>query len=326
MRWNVLLLALSAVSFGATAQETTDSLQRSTNRVVEEIQVVGKISGPPIWRVSNGENDLWILGYPMWVPEDLTWQSDFLDDVMTHADEFLTYSGARYVPSNPLKAIRALRQFRRMQRIRDRGTLGDVLSEDQYRLFKGVKLRYLPKRNNLERMRPSFASKEIFESAADSAGLVRGRTLVHLAMEKRAKKHKVTKLPARLSLSDTAVLDAMEKMPRSAGQFCLQVRLQDIDAQLEALTSLAVAWAEGDLALAKSYNDDSVPEACHPLASQPKELMQLVSRSLALWHENADRALRNNESTFATVPLNELLHTDGPLSRLSQRGYQTRVL
>ena len=323
MRWNVLLLALSAVSFGATAQETTDSLQRSTNRVVEEIQVVGKISGPPIWRVSNGENDLWILGYPKWVPEDLTWQSDFLDDVMTHADEFLTYSGMSYTPSNPLKAIRALRQFRRMQRIPDRGTLGDVLSEDQYRLFKEVKLRYLPKRNNLERLRPSFASKEIFDSAADSAGLVRGWTLVQ-AMEKRAKKHKVTKLPARLSLSDTAVLDAMEKMPRSAGQFCLQARLQDLGAQLEALTSLAVAWAEGDLALAKSYTDDTVTEAC--LAGQPKELTQLESRSLALWHENIDRALRQNESTFATVPLDSLLRTDGPLSRLSQRGYQVRVL
>ena len=324
MRWNVLLLAFSVVAFGATAQETTDSLQRSTNRVVEEIQVVGEISGPPIWRVSNGENDLWILGYPKWVPEDLTWQSDFLDDVMTHADEFLTYSGMSYTPSNPLKAIRALRQFRRMQRIPDRGTLEDVLSEDQYRLFREVKLRYLPKRNNLERMRPSFASKKIFDSAVDSAGLVRGSTLVHLAMKKRAKKHKVTELSARLSMNDTAILDAMEKMPQSAGQFCLQARLQDLDAQLEAITSLAVAWAEGDLALAKSYADDTVAEAC--LAGQPKELIQLGSRSLALWHENVDRALRNNESTFATVPLGDLLRTDGLLSRLSQRGYQVRVL
>ena len=46
----------------------------------------------------------------------------------------------------------------------------------------------------------------------------------------------------------------------------------------------------------------------------------MESRSWALWLENADRALSNNDSTFAILPLKDLLRPDGPLSRLRERG------
>ncbi len=47
----------------------------------------------------------------------------------------------------------------------------------------------------------------------------------------------------------------------------------------------------------------------------------MESRSWALWLENADRALSNNDSTFAILPLRDLLRPDGLLSRLRERGY-----
>ena len=48
----------------------------------------------------------------------------------------------------------------------------------------------------------------------------------------------------------------------------------------------------------------------------------MESRSWALWLENADRALSDNDSTFAILPLKDLLRPDGPLSRLRERGYE----
>ena len=71
--WRVLLLVASAAMPGA-AQETADQLQIPNDRVVEEILVLGEIPGPPIWKVTNDDHVLWILGYPKWVPDGLFWQ------------------------------------------------------------------------------------------------------------------------------------------------------------------------------------------------------------------------------------------------------------
>ena len=168
-------------------------------------------------------------------------------------------------------------------------------------------------------------AKELFDSAAQSAGLVSGFT-IHGAIDKRARKHNVREVPTVLSerYKDSTLLDSMEEMSAGAEQTCLQARLQGLDAQLEAHTRLAAAWAEGDLASLRAHPGDSATEACDPrrLAAHPEELIQTESRSWALWLENADRALSNNDSTFAILPLKDLLRPDGPLSWLRERGYE----
>ena len=124
------------------------------------------------------------------------------------------------------------------------------------------------------------------------------------------------------------LLDSMEQMLTGAEQTCLQARIEGLDAQLEAHARFAAAWAEGDLASLRFHPRDSAAEACDPrrLASHPEELIQARTRSWALWHDNADRALSNNAATFSIVPLRDLLRHDGHLSRLRQRGYEIRVL
>ncbi len=327
VNWKVLLLVVSFVAIGATAQDTEETLLLSGDPVVEEIRVVGEMSGPPIWKITKDEHALWILGYPEWVHDDSLWKSDFVEDVMAHSNEWITFTGARYTSLNPLKMAQALRKFRRMQRIPDRGTLDSVLSTDAYQLFIGVKLSYAPKRDDLERLRPSFASKELFESAAESAGLVKGRRTIHRAMKQRARKHRVTEIRGSISLNDLAVLDSMAETLPNAEQTCLQRRLQGLDGHLETISRLAAAWVEGDLTLIRVFSDDVVEDSCDPrsLVSQPEALMQLVSSSQEIWDNNVDRALRENASTFAMLPLEDLLDDDGPLLRFQEGGYEIRV-
>ena len=318
----------ASVTLGAAGHDSVDTQLPTLDHVVEEIQVVGEITGPPIWRITNGDHDLWILGYPDWVSGDVSWQSNFLEDVMTHSEEFLTFTGMRYVSANPLKMMRGLRKFRQMQRIPGRERLEDVLSEPHYRLYSEVKLKYAPKQDHLERLRPSFAAKELFDSAAESAGLVRGGSLIHRAMKKRAKKHKVTELSAVISLTDFRVLDVMKDTIDAAEQKCLNARLQGLDARLETLRRFSSVWADGDIVELKTYTVDEAIDACHPrrLATEPEYLIQMQAQGLETWHENVDRALSDNDSTFAIVPIDELLRDDGPLSQLRQRGYEVRVL
>ena len=325
--WRTLLLVASAATPGA-AQETADPRPPSNDRVVEEILVLGEIPGPPIWKVTNDDHVLWMLGYPEWVPDSLFWQRsdfvEFVEHMLANSDEYLTSVGVRVTTANPFRQ----RQFRRIQRIPDRGTLEDLLPEDLYQLYLETQLRYAPTRDDIERLTPGFAAMELFDSAAQSAGFERGSRTIRRAMEKRARKHGLKELTAVISQRPQELLDSIEGMSADAGQTCLQARLQGLDAQLEALAHLAAAWAEGDLATLRSHPGDSAAGACDPrrLASDPEELIQAKSLSWALWHDNADHALSNNASTFAIVPLRDLLRRDGHLSRLRQSGYEIRVL
>ena len=324
----VLAVSMLSVTMEVAGVDSVDVQPLTTDHEVEKIQVLGQIGGPPIWRITNGDHDLWILGYPAWVSGDVSWQSNFLEDVMTHSEEFLTFTGVRLASANPLKMMRGLRKFRQMQRIPGRETLEDVLSEPDYRLYSEVKLKYAPKRDHLERLRPSFAAKELLDTAAETTGLVRARNLIYQAMRKRAKKHKVTELSAVVSLTDLRVLDLMKDTINAAEQKCLSARLEGLDARLESLMRYSLAWADGDIAELKTYPVDEATDACHPrrLATHPEDLMQMVSQGLEAWHENVDRALNHNDSTFAIVPIDALLFDDGLLPRLRERGYEVRVL
>lgn len=325
MIWRALLLAASAAVPAAIAQENDASRPAPVDVVEEEIQVVGDLPGPPLWKVIKDDHVLWILGTPQLVPDDLLWQSDSVERALADSVEYLTAPDMRITLRNPVKAVRTLRKINRMQRIPDDGTLDDLLPEDLYQLFSETRFQYAPKRDNFERLRPSVAAERLFDSAAESAGLQSGRT-IDLAIQKRARKHKVKKVPTGLSerYKDSPLLDQMQEMSASAEQTCLQALLQELDAQLEAHARLAAAWAVGNLAALRAHPGDSATWACDSfaLAFDPEVLSQIESRRWAIWLQKVDRALSDNESTFAVLPLGDLLRPDGPLSWLRQRGYE----
>ena len=325
MNWRALLLAASAAAPAvpaATAQQTDESRPTPVDLIKEEIQVVGQLPGPPLWKVTKNDHVLWILGTPRLVPNDLLWHSDSVEHALAHSSEYLPSTSLRVTLLNPVKAWRLIKRIRR---IPDRGTLEDVLPEDLYQLFSETKLRYAPNQDNLERLRPSVAAEALFDSAVQSAGLESGHA-IRRAIEKTARKHNVKKVPTSLTerYKDSPLFDSMQEVSPGVEQTCLQARLQELDARLEAHTRLASAWAVGDLATLRAHPGDSATGTCdsYALAFDPEELSRMESRSRALWLENVDRALTDNDSTFAVLPLDALLRPDGPLSWLRQRGYE----
>ena len=328
MNWRALLLAASAAAPAvpaATAQQNDESRPTPVDLIKEEIHVLGELPGPPLWKVTKDDHVLWILGIPELLPDDLLWQSNSVEHALAHSSEYLRSPEVRVTVRNPVRMMRGVRKIIRMQRIPDNGTLEDLLPENLYQLFSETRLRYSPKRDNLERLRPSVAAERLFDSAAQSGDLESGRT-IRQAIEKAARKHNVKKAPTRLTerYKDSPLLDSMQEVSPGVEQTCLQARLQELDAQLEAHTRLASAWAAGDVATLRAHPGDSATGTCDSfvLAFDPEELSQIESRMMALWLENAERALSSNDSTFATLPLGDLLRPDGPLSWLRQRGYE----
>ena len=58
----VLAVTTLTVTMGVAGLDSVDAQLLTTAQEVEEIQVLGQIDGPPIWRITNGDHDLWILG------------------------------------------------------------------------------------------------------------------------------------------------------------------------------------------------------------------------------------------------------------------------
>ena len=71
----IILLTGLVLSFAALAQDP----------VTVEIVVEGKQPGPPMWRVKNGDNTLYIFAWLSPIPDKIFWESRRVEEVISEA-------------------------------------------------------------------------------------------------------------------------------------------------------------------------------------------------------------------------------------------------
>lgn len=81
----ILVFALST-AYQSSAQDRRSVLSRP----IEEIVVIGKRPGPPLWKVTNGDSVLWIFGTLHPLPKSLEWDSESEEWVISQSREYLT--------------------------------------------------------------------------------------------------------------------------------------------------------------------------------------------------------------------------------------------
>lgn len=92
------------------------------------------------------------------------------------------------------------------------------------------------------------------------------------------------------------------------------------------MKSRANTWAQGYIDEFRNFPlvyDE--PGTCNDLfmgSSEQDTLVDIATREEQMWLEAAETALATNASTFAILPINELLADDGLLSRLKAKGYE----
>lgn len=84
--------------------------ETSGDEPIEEVVVVGKRPCAPLWKVMNGEHTLFIFGSLEPLPKSLEWDSESVDWIIEHSQEFIAPPGVGARTFNPFRAIRALRQ------------------------------------------------------------------------------------------------------------------------------------------------------------------------------------------------------------------------
>jgi hypothetical protein len=336
-RFACCLLAISFASptLVATAQVApadVTAVPASTDDIHDEAPVVvsGALPGPGLWKVTKGDHVMWVLGTQAPLPKRMQWRSKQVEEVLATSQELiqspvlgLTVDGGGF-----FRSLFLLPRVYGARKNPDGQTLRDLLPTALYARWEAQRDRYLGNGRTAERMRPVFAAGKLWEEALDDNDLVDGG-IVGPVIARAVKAHALRETHPRwiLKITDAKALLADVEHAQLNDQQCLEATVQELEAGPERLRLRANAWATGDLATLRALPDAS--DRGHACADSVFESPALKTRGgagidermEALWLDAAEKALANNSSTFALLPVDNLLSGDGYLARLAARGY-----
>jgi hypothetical protein len=289
----------------------------------DELVVVGRYPGPPLWKVNNGANELWIFATLDTVPEDMTWDSGNVERVVGGAAALLLPPGASARPPNPFKLIGIYRQARRLSRNEEDAMLADVVPADLYARFTVLRDKYLPNEDKLERQRPAIVAVRLYAEALDATGLTYGGD-VQKAIERIARRARVERVDTEIKVSVPDLLDGAAELSAEAEIECFATILSSIETDLPARAERARAWATGDIAALRALEFPDIRGDCLSFAASSAKLKEMLEDSSNQWLAAAENALAENQSTFATLDIRDLVGADGLLAQLRERGYEVR--
>lgn len=299
---------------------------------METVTVSGVQPGPGLWRVGKDGHVLYILGTQSPLPKNMTWLSQEVEQVVAGSQEAI--KPPRISVDADIGFFRGMLLLPSMFKARrnpDDRTLGQVLPPDLYARWQVLKLRYIGRDNGVEKWRPIFAARELYEAALKKSGLAESG-IVSPVVDKAIKRH-------QLKLTAPVLRFKVEEPKKAIREFsdsqlddtaCFRATLERLETDLPLMAARANAWAIGDVEALRALPYDDQNMTCAQALTETefarKRGITDVRKALeSEWLQAAENALRTNTSTFATLPISELLKPDGLLSRLEAKGYSVEA-
>ncbi len=339
-RLPTLALGALLLAVGAGAQTPVPP---NDGAPIDEIVITGEYPGPGLWKVTrDGEpagHTLWIIGDPPPLPKRLAWKSSAVEAVVLRSQEILRDTGVTMKPDEKIGFFRGLTLLPSALRARknpDEAKLRDLVPPDVYARWLVQKKRFLGYDSSVENWRPLFAADKLRKAALSDLGL-RDSGMVWEVVGDLARKHKlrVTQPMLEFTIKSSEIKSRIQEFSKEAlpDVDCLSRTLDYTEAlsQRDVEAARAQAWATADLDTLEQLPALPNPGLTCVLAIMSsqvaKELLppDIPEQAQARWIAEAERALRDNETTFAIVPLAKLMRADGYVARLRAKGYVVDV-
>jgi hypothetical protein len=310
----VLVLGLAWLPSAAAQPTGTEPV------TIEQITVIGRYPGPPLWRVASGERVLWIFGDLSPVPKGLDWDPRNAERVLDRADAVIGAPRVSATTFNPLRLFRLFRAVRRLSRNPEGSTLADRMPPELYERYAALRTRYLPRQDDDEDLRPALAALELYRAALDNVDLVSdsdvGKTIARKMRRSRAEEAEVL-----LETEPEAVLDDLAKVTPEAELACFASVLTSIETDLEGMKERANAWAVGDVDALQRFDYPDSQGNCLAMLFSVSGLAEMRDELYGKWLGEAEHALATYDTSFSVLPMRELVAADGLLAQLAARGY-----
>ncbi len=330
MRITFTALALATlVATASFAEEATAPV------VLDKLLVSGEQPGPGMWKVSKGDHVMWIVGLQSPVPKKMTWRSKKVEAIIAESQEILGRPGVGVSLGRGIgyfSAIFLLPSAMEARKNPNGATLRDVLPADLYTRWEVLRNKYVGDYNNdpeadIERWRPMFAARELYNNAIDKSGLTSTdpvATVIRDVAKKHGVKITITSFEPTITAPRAAINEL--KATRLADLDCFINTLNSIDIDLEAMRKRGNAWARGDIKAIRALPAPDIGGACAAAvrdASFVKTagMENLEARIQENWLSAAELALTKNKVTLASLTIEQLFRPDAYLAKLKARGY-----
>lgn len=307
---------------------TQPALPADGIRTEATVVVTGEQPGPGLWLVRKGSNEMYILGTLNPLPANMQLSSSGIDAVISRAQEVIRAPSVSVgTDTSKLRLLMLAPSLIGIRNNPDRKTLKDVMPSALYARWQPFKQRFLPGDGGVEKMRPMFAAEALYRAAIKRSGMTSkdpSAAAVTAAIEKHHPSVSVVRL--ELKVKDPKAVVKQMKTARFDDLACMERTLDRLGVDMEVFRLRANAWATGDIATLRA----------NPVASQSKACLNAVTESAigdrigmgnaearvrAMWLAKAEQALARNTTTFAILPMDEILEAGGSLDALRAKGY-----
>lgn len=323
-RWLAVAAFSAALAMGDARAADQPALTQLETVVVSGIQ-----PGPGLWQVKRDGHRMWVLGTLGPLPKRMQWESLEVEERIAQSQEVI------YPPTAELKVkggiIGGLFLLPSLLKARDnpdKQLLADVVPPEDYARWTVLKQKYLPRDKNVEKRRPIFASGALYEKVVEKAGLSFDDVVMPV-VKKAARRSKATvtkpEVEVKIEKARAALKDFREQQLDDVA--CFHLTVERIEGNVGKMREWANAWATGDVEALSGLPYQDQIRACVDAVLQSEiakdrgfaDLRQRVEQA---WLEAAENAIARNETTFAVLPMSQVMRDDGMLARLAAKGYE----
>lgn len=294
----VIALALGLVLASPAVAQEPDT--------VEEIVVVARRSGAPLWEVTRGDSTVLLVGEIRGVPEATPWRPAGLETATARAQRVMIGVRARVSAAD---ILRLLWRSRTLTRLPDGRTSADYLTPEQEARLAALEARY---RQDYSRQSFLISGSDLLgdrlrfdRDTTDDAGDV---------VRRAARKADIPARPVGEVRGDEIVENLLSAPPERHAP-CLDAAMAATEAGREGLIARGDAWTHFDVPAVMASPLEAALAICWPWGDPE---MGVALR--AQWVQAIDQALAEPGVTMAVAPLRILAEPGGVLDQIEASG------
>ena len=277
---------------------------------VEEVVVLARRSGAPMWTVTRGDSTLILVGAITGIPRDLSWRPDDLEAAAARSQQILTPQEGRASFTDVLRVIWRIRTIARMPRGQ---TSADYLTPDWQ-----ARLEALMAGERDQDWREKSLLILGFDLMRDKAGYAgrRGGDDAVDVIRRAARRARIEIRPVGTVRGDELV-ESLVSAPQSAHVPCVEAAIAAAELGPEAARQRAEAWRRLRVPEVIASPIDRALNQCWPWGD-PEIAPQLHQQ----WAAAIETALISPGVTMGVAPIRLLAEEGGVLDGLEARGFE----
>ncbi|MDY6923598.1 MAG: TraB/GumN family protein [Pseudomonadota bacterium] len=277
---------------------------------IEEVVVLARRSGAPMWTVTRGDSTLILVGAITGIPRDLEWRPDDLEEAAARSQLILTPQVGRGSVTDLLRVVWRARTIGRMPRGQ---TTADYLTPEWQARLDAV---MAGERNQDWREKSLlFLSLDLMQDKAGYARRRGGEDAMDV-VRRAARRARVESRPVG-TLRGDELIDSLIEAPQSAHVACAEAAIAAAEQGPDAARERAEDWIARRVAEVVATPLDRALNECWPWGD-PGIAPQLHQQ----WAAAIETALIWPGVTMAVAPIRLLAEEGGVLDGLEARGFE----